>query len=326
MPKFHPVLRPFFAVYIVTLSAMVFDFRLISAMPQGIHLTEDIIISLAAGLVLTVAGLFFSAKSRISLSAAALAYANVFLLSQINLLAHLGPSYIGRHYPFIDQTLARIDSSLGFDWTQYFEWHVDHPFFGMACRIAYLCWPSYALFIIVILAAYQRISTMARFLISSTVALSVVYLIAIVTPSYGAYVQHGMTASLHPNFLVQFSDYKTTYDALRAGIVDIYAIEIPSGAISFPSFHTTTVVLYLWAAWNTPARWITSIVQTLCFLTIPVQGAHFLTDMIAGGAIGLGAIILSGAVIREEKLPNPVLGIASDGNNVKSAAPAAFKL
>jgi hypothetical protein len=304
MPKLHPALRPFFAAYTVTFSAMAFDFWLISAMPQGIHLTTDIIISLAGGGVLTVGGLFFSFKNKVSLSAAAFAFANICLLSQINILAHLGPSYIGRSYPFIDQALAQIDSGLGFNWIQYFEWHVNHPFFGMACRMAYLCWPYYALFVVVVLAADQRIPTLVRFLIASTVSLSIVYLIAIVTPSYGAYVQHGMKASLHPGFMVQFSDYKATYDALRAGIVDIYADVIPSGAISFPSFHTTTVILYVWAAWNTPVRWITLVVQSLCFLTIPVQGAHFLTDMIAGGAIGLVAIILACVVVGEGKFLN----------------------
>jgi hypothetical protein len=238
------------------------------------------------------------------------------------LLAHLGPSYIGRSYPFIDQILERIDSSLGFDWIQYFDWQVSHPVFGMACRIAYLCWPIYALFIVAILAAYRRISTLARFVIASTVSLSIVYLVAIVTPSYGAYVQHGMTASLHPGFLVQFSDYKATYDALRAGIVDIYANEIPSGAISFPSFHTTTVILYVWAAWNTPARWITLVVQALCFLTIPVQGAHFLTDMIAGGAIGVVAIALSVAVIPEAKSSS--LGSGNWAPRQESVKPAAL--
>lgn len=116
MPKFHPTLRPFFAVYIVTFFAMAFDFWLISAMPQGIHFTMDLIVSLAAGLALTIGGLFLSLKGKISLSSAAFAFANVCLLSQINLLAHLGPSYIGRSYPFIDQALARIDTGLGFNW------------------------------------------------------------------------------------------------------------------------------------------------------------------------------------------------------------------
>ncbi len=322
MPKFHPALRPFFAVYLVSFSVMAFDLWLISAMPQGLHLTTDILISLAAGLVLTAAGLFFAVKAKVSLSAAAFAFANVCLLSQINLLAHLGPSYIGRSYPFVDDALARIDAGLGFNWIQYFQWHVNHPIFGVACRMAYLCWPYYALFIVVTLAAYQRTRTLARFLIASAVSLSIVYLIAIVTPSYGAYVQYGMIASQHPNFLVQFSDYKATYDALRAGIVDVYADAIPSGAVSFPSFHTTTVILYIWAAWNTPVRWISAVVQTLCFLTIPVQGAHFLTDMIAGGAIGVVAIMVSGLVVREGKLANLGFGNWERQENVKAAAPA----
>lgn len=307
MRQLESGLRPFFAVYFVTFSAMVFDAWLISAMPQGFHVTKDMSVSLAIGLILTVAGLFFSSRNRIALAAAAFAYANVCLLSQINLLAHLGPSFMGRSYPFIDDTLASIDASLGFDWTWYFSWHVDHPIFAKACRVAYLCWPLYALLVVAILAAYRRIDTLTRFMIASTVSLSVVYLIAIVTPSYGAYVQHGMTAALHPELPVQFADYKATYDALRAGIVDIYADDIPSGAISFPSFHTTTVLLYVWATWNTPARWLTIAVQTLCFLTIPVQGAHFLADMIAGGAIGLVAILLSGVFIRA---PRRILHLA----------------
>jgi hypothetical protein len=323
MPKFQPALRPFFAVYLVSFSAMAFDFWLISAMPQGLHLTTDIMLSLAAGLGLTAAGLFLSFKDRVSLAAAAFAFANVCLLSQINLLAHLGPSYVGRSYPFVDEALARIDAALGFNWIQYFQWQINHPVFGMVCRMAYLCWPYYALFTVVVLATYQRIPTLARFLIASTVSLSIVYVVAIVTPSYGAYVQHGMTAAMHPNFLVQFSDYKATYDALRAGIVDIYAAEIPSGAVSFPSFHTTTVILYIWATWNTPVRWVSVVVQTLCFLTIPVQGAHFLTDMIAGGAIGIVAIVLAGVIVRGGEFLNFAFGDPAIGQeNVKPPAPA----
>ena len=62
--------------------------------------------------------------------------------------------------------------------------------------------------------------------------------------------------------VVQFSDYKATYDALRAGIVDIYAAGNTLRRGRFPSFHTTTVILYIWATWNTPVRWVSVVVQT----------------------------------------------------------------
>ena len=43
-------------------------------------------------------------------------------------------------------------------------------------------------------------------------------------------------------------------------------------------------------------------------LTIPVQGAHFLADMVAGGAIGLVAIMVSGVVVRKGNFLNFRLG------------------
>jgi hypothetical protein len=135
-------------------------------------------------------------------------------------------------------------------------------------------------------------------LIATAISLAVVYIIAIFVPSYGAYVQHAMSHDRHLGLFVQFSDFKPAYDALRAGVVDVYAAEIPEGAISFPSFHTTTVLLWIWAAWRTPARWFVFVQQVACFLAIPVQGAHFISDMIPGAAIGVAALLASAAIMR----------------------------
>jgi PAP2 superfamily len=158
-------------------------------------------------------------------------------------------------------------------------------------------WPHMAFVIILILSYYAQTERLAQFTIAATVSLSMVYIITIFVPSYGAYVQHGMSPDVHPGFTVQFSDFEPAYDALRAGVVDVYADHVPAGAISFPSFHTTTVLLYIWAAWRTPARWFVCIQQAACFLAIPVQGAHFVSDMIAGGAIGFMALAGSRSLI-----------------------------
>lgn len=45
-------------------------------------------------------------------------------------------------------------------------------------------------------------------------------------------------------------------------------------------------------------RWFVFVQQVACFLAIPVQGAHFVSDMIAGAAIGAAALVASGAVMR----------------------------
>ena len=188
------------------------------------------------------------------------------------------------------------DRFLGFDGVSYLRWHAERPFFAELCRVSYLMLSNMALVIIVILAYRGQAERLARFTIATTVSLSIVYVIAIFVPSYGAYVQHGMASHIHPGLMVKFSDFKPAYDALRAGTVDVYADLVPVGAISFPSFHTTTVLLYIWAAWRTPARWLVVVQQALCFLAIPVQGPHFVADMIAGGAIGIAALAASGSL------------------------------
>jgi hypothetical protein len=89
MPKLYPAPRPFFAVYAVTLAAMVFDFWLnFSHAPRHSSYKRY---HCLRGCRSRPDGLLFSFKNRISLAAAAFAFANVCLLRQINLLAHLGP-------------------------------------------------------------------------------------------------------------------------------------------------------------------------------------------------------------------------------------------
>ena len=292
------ITRTFVAVYVVSACAFLLDAVLIAQLPQGFRLSRPIAVDLLLAAVLTGCALVLEARHYLRLAIACFALANVLALKTINIIGHLAPAYIGRNFDFIDDALMMSDRFVGFDWVAYFKWHVEHPIFAEICRLSYLMWPYMALVIIVILACYGQAERLARFLIATAISLAVVYIIAIFVPSYGAYVQHAMSHDRHPGLFVQFSDFKPAYDALRAGVVDVYADQIPEGAISFPSFHTATILLWIWATWRTPARWFVFVQQVACFLAIPVQGAHFVSDMIAGAAIGVAALVGSGAVMR----------------------------
>ena len=312
-------LRPFLAVYAVAFVALIADLTLISRMPQGVRWTGDFAVDLVAFVALFGLGVWLARHGRIRAAAAAFAFASVCSVTTANLLAHLAPAYIGRHLPFFDHQLAWWDGVLGFDWNAYFRWHVEHPAFAAVARAAYLAWPYLALALVAILAFYGQIERLARFLIATSLSLLLVYVVAILTPSYGAYTHYGMAPSMHAGLTIQFADFRPTWDALRAGVVDIYAAEVPAGAISFPSFHTTTVLLYVWAAWRTPARWPVFVSQVLAFLAIPVQGAHFFADMIAGGLIGVAAIALSRPAVKfAEKMP--LRGLAGEPRAVAMRA------
>jgi hypothetical protein len=230
--------RTFVAVYVVSACAFLLDASLIAQLPQGFRLSRPIAVELLLAAVLTGCALVLEARHYRRLAIACFALANVVALKTINIIGHLAPAYIGRNFDFIDDALMMSDRFVGFDWVAYFKWHVEHPVFAEICRLSYLMWPYMALVIIVILACYGQAERLARFLIATAISLAVVYIIAIFVPSYGAYVQHAMSHDRHPGLFVQFSDFKPAYDALRAGVVDVYADQIPEGAISFPSFHT----------------------------------------------------------------------------------------
>src|SRR5262245_51668224 len=290
--------RIFAAVYVVSACAFLLDAVLIAQLPQGFRLTRPIVMELLLAAVITGCAVLLEARRYPRLAIACFALANVIALKTINIIAHLAPAYIGRSFDFIDDALMMADRFIGFDWVAYFKWHAEHPVFADICRLSYLMWPYMALVVIVLLACYGQAERLARFLIATAISLAVVYMIAIFLPSYGAYVQHAMSHDRHAGLVIQFADFRPAYDALRAGLVDVYADQIPEGAISFPSFHTTTVLLWIWAAWRTPARWFVFVQQAACFLAIPVQGAHFIADMIPGAAIGVAALVASGAIMR----------------------------
>ena len=64
------------------------------------------------------------------------------------------------------------------------------------------------------------------------------------------------------------------------------------GIVTFPSFHAASAVLYAWALW--PVRWMRPIV-VLAFgamlAATPINGGHYLIDIIAGTAIAVLAIV-----------------------------------
>ena len=69
--------------------------------------------------------------------------------------------------------------------------------------------------------------------------------------------------------------------------------------MTFPSFHAASAVLYAWALW--PVRWMRPIV-VLAFgamlAATPINGGHYLIDIIAGTAIAVLAIVAARRVGR----------------------------
>ncbi|WP_338329099.1 phosphatase PAP2 family protein [Sphingobium yanoikuyae] len=65
------------------------------------------------------------------------------------------------------------------------------------------------------------------------------------------------------------------------------------GIVSAPSFHTAAAVLYIAAGWRIAAlRWPIVALNAAMLLSTPVEGTHYLIDMILGLGVALTALAL----------------------------------
>ena len=71
------------------------------------------------------------------------------------------------------------------------------------------------------------------------------------------------------------------------------------GLVCAPSFHTVSAVLYIAAAWSLPRlRWIVLPINFAMILSIPVEGNHYLADMLIGASVAISAIFIVKACMR----------------------------
>ena len=84
------------------------------------------------------------------------------------------------------------------------------------------------------------------------------------------------------------------------GAVDLGALQ---GLVCAPSFHTAAAVIYIAMAWPCRyLRWPLLLINAAMLLSTPVEGTHYLVDMIGGAMCTAGAIQYSRPKIREKRI------------------------
>lgn len=123
-------------------------------------------------------------------------------------------------------------------------------------------------------------------------------IIAILVPAIGVYQELGLQPSDFPHFEPQ-GYYDTLRDAplLRAGLLHKLHLTRLVGVVTFPSFHAAAAILYMWAFW--PLRWLRPVVipwNIVMIAATPLGGGHYLSDILAGIAVAVAAIVVTAKI------------------------------
>jgi PAP2 superfamily len=210
-----------------------------------------------------------------------------------------GPlSYVANalNWPLQDHSLLLIDRAIGLDPGSIAAFANDHSWLVKYLNVGYgfIKWPL--LGIPIILTMTLRLIRLQQFVLALNTALVVTIVISIFVPAIGTY--YGLNLSPAEKFpLIDSSNYAAQLRdivALRDGSLRHLELFRLAGIVSFPSFHTASAVLYVWALWPVRGfRWATIGANSWMIAAAPVIGAHYVVDLIGGAGVAAGSVFLA---------------------------------
>jgi len=202
--------------------------------------------------------------------------------------------------PLIHPTLAAIDRSLGFDWLAYYRFIQAHPRWASLLSLAYDGMIVEIGLVALVLYATRADAQLRILLNVFALAALVAISMSAAFPALEALSYFG----IYP--LVQTSQAPVTgidraddFLAMHFGTMTTIPIVAAKGIVCFPSFHTACAVIAAFCAY--PVRWLRWPILVWSLLLIaatPVDGGHYLIDVIVGFAIAIGLCALLVAYAR----------------------------
>ncbi|WP_242186933.1 phosphatase PAP2 family protein [Sphingomonas sp. CARO-RG-8B-R24-01] len=209
----------------------------------------------------------------------------------------------------IDPILQQIDAALHFDWLAWYQVVADHralQILGTAAYQSIYISPA----VILGYCAWADKRAAGRGLIASFWVAAIIALVLFrFWPAYGpcATLLHGplpyqTESGLYEAQLIPLLRSHALHD------VDLGALR---GLVEAPSFHTASAILFIAAAWPfARIRKPILIVNMAMLLSTPVEGTHYLADMIAGATVAIVAILIV-TVVRRRLPGTPARPVAA---------------
>lgn len=197
--------------------------------------------------------------------------------------------HFGRHFPLIDNILGSMDETLGFDWVAYFSWVTHHKLLFLVLSVAYQSIWVQPVFLFILFALLRRKQDCFSLHCALPLSFAITCAVASFFPALGAYQFHGMSVADHPGIALEFTDQMTApmMWLRQSNLPDMLPSFPDMRLVTFPSWHAAAAVIFVLAAWPVKRlRYLLLGLNILMLMATPVQGSHYVSDMIIGATIG----------------------------------------
>jgi membrane-associated phospholipid phosphatase len=186
----------------------------------------------------------------------------------------------------LDTELARLDALLfGFEWDAAARWVADRPALDQVLGAAYFSAAPQAVAILLIGSIARPRDRNSEFFWPIGIGLILTCAVFTFTPALGKAGHVG--------------DYIETLTTIRGGMWTVLDYSRAEGIITFPSFHATLAILFVYAVRG--HRWALAVLVPLNALLIAATstvGGHYLVDVPAGAIVAVASIAVTRALRR----------------------------
>lgn len=268
-------------------------------------LDVDTSILLAGFLFLIIGYVFVYSRINVRLALFFIAISSYFLFAVGSMRGQLIIFHLGREFDLVDAHAARWDAFLRFNWSSYFEWVASRPTINWILTQAYHSIWLQPFLLVALFVKNKNVREFAKLQIALPLSLIMVCFIATFFPALGAYQFHEMTPDRHPGMLLAFTDGMTApISWLRQADLPSVMPSFPElRIVQFPSWHAAAAAIFILSAWGQPiVRWIGLALNLLMLAATPVQGSHYLSDMMIGCAAGSVAFAFASWTLSDQPL------------------------
>jgi len=194
--------------------------------------------------------------------------------------------------PLHDGAFAAADAMLGLDWSAALAWMQARPLLHMVLALSYASFALQATATVLALAFAGRLEHLRVFMLAFILAALASIAISAVVPAEGVWGFYRFSPGDYPDIVPATRAAQPVFDGLRDGSFRMLAAVGAQGIITFPSFHAALGVIFIASLWFVPVlRWIGLALNALMILSTPVDGGHYVVDVIAGVAIAVACLV-----------------------------------
>lgn len=197
----------------------------------------------------------------------------------------------------VDAMLQQIDVALHFNWLAWYDLVVAHRSLQILGTAAYQSIFVTPALILGHYAFADKHVEARRFLVTFWLAAVISLALFRYIPALGplATLWHGPVPYLPESGLYEAD----LLPALRSHMLREVDLGTLRGLVSAPSFHTVSAVLYIAAGWRIARlRWTVLVLNMAMLVSTPIEGTHYLADMVAGAAVAIAALVIVAALRR----------------------------